>query len=88
MDIFEKITRAWPEPPNKDPVRRLHHTADVFRLAGDHDPDHLVVQATGSVYGIGVHTGLTADDLVTLSALLKSPEALLDLLRQAIKEES
>jgi len=65
----ETIDRLGPEPTT--PTDRLAH---VLAAHSDTDGDWMVVQATSGIYGEGIRTGITLDDLRALHAQIIAAE--------------
>lgn len=62
--MTDDIRKLWPDPP-QNLAERLQHFVDNWpQVPGS----TVVVMATSGVYGIGVMTGLTMDDIRTLAA--------------------
>ncbi|MFI8932546.1 hypothetical protein ACIG3E_33400 [Streptomyces sp. NPDC053474] len=66
----ETIERLGPKP--NTPLERLRHTLAVH---AETPGDQVVVEATDGIYGDGVRTGLTMDDLRALAAQIKERPA-------------
>ncbi|GGV45477.1 hypothetical protein [Streptomyces spectabilis] len=62
----ETIERLGPAPTT--PLERLHHTLAAH---AETPGEWMAVEATTGIYGDGIRTGLTMDDLRTLAALIK-----------------
>lgn len=65
----ETIERLGPEPTT--PAERLAHTLAAH---ADTDGSWLVVEATSGIYGDGIRTGITLDDLRALHAQITTTE--------------
>ncbi|WP_329217204.1 hypothetical protein [Streptomyces microflavus] len=65
----ETIEQLGPEPTT--PAERLAHTLAAH---ADTDGSRLVVEATNNIYGEGVRTGITLDDLRAIQQQLATTE--------------